>query len=205
MITLSQSLTSKLTPCLTTSILALSLILNQKSAFNRSINVSTSKRKTETSLGFPYKVQCNLWESLGLKVSYNGTSTKTTMLDHMHNLPILFLGKGKFELRFGSINTDNLGPRLPIKTKQGILHDHLCINGSIQSTNRPRIPRRQNILDMMKCRIHENLIRGPTRRTRIPRPRLNPHRIRNTTELIQLPISNNHPKLAQNGNFTSIR
>jgi len=91
-VTLAKSFTTKFSPDITSLVSRSLLLLKRERTFHGSLNVTTCKSKSETSLRVANKVERHFGEALCLEISDNGTSAETRVLNHVHDLSVLLRG-----------------------------------------------------------------------------------------------------------------
>mmetsp|Transcript_17016 Transcript_17016/g.40777 ORF Transcript_17016/g.40777 Transcript_17016/m.40777 type:complete len:158 (-) Transcript_17016:403-876(-) len=157
MITLAKGFTAKFAPDIACLAIQSLLLLQRKCTLHGSLNVSTGKSKTEPSLRITDEVEGDFRKAFGLQVGNNSTATESGVLDHVHDLSILFIRKGKLEPSFSCVNANDSGPGFPIKAKQLILNNPGGIDGMIQRTDSTRVASRKTILNMVKSGIDKEV------------------------------------------------
>mmetsp|Transcript_39923 Transcript_39923/g.58677 ORF Transcript_39923/g.58677 Transcript_39923/m.58677 type:complete len:218 (-) Transcript_39923:1673-2326(-) len=202
MISLTKRFIAQFVPDFATSLGGGLVLFESERRFHGSFNVSTGESKAETGFGFAYKVQGHFWEALRLKICNNYTATETGMPDHFHDFSVAFVVQGKLEPGLRCVDTNDLGPGLPVQTVHLVFNDPRRVDGIIQSTNSTSITTGQAIFDVIQSSVNKHFTIGRIRN--IPRTTLDPHSITNRAELLQLPVRNNDSVLQYKRHLASI-
>mmetsp|Transcript_21366 Transcript_21366/g.42799 ORF Transcript_21366/g.42799 Transcript_21366/m.42799 type:complete len:423 (-) Transcript_21366:799-2067(-) len=173
--------------------------LQPEGAFHRRFEVAARQRQFEAGARVFHEMQGHFRASLLCEVGDNGLSTETAVADHLHDLRVLFRLERQFEdgLREVNLEIDALG--LPVEGGERVLFHAHNVEGVVDGANDPRVPVGEAVLDVIHGRVDKH------GRIAVPRPGFDADGLGDGGELLELPVRDDHPVLADDRERLSVR